>query len=121
MNRKGNILEGNVIYIILVVLFFTILFSFLYREGSNESVLEEKAAKRIALAIDAMKPGSQVTLNLEDVLEKKQGNVGNPISIVGNSVKVKLRTDQEGYEYSFFNNVKPELKLNGDNLIIIIK
>ena len=52
-NKRGNILLENIIFIILNVLFITILVIFLFTKTGSVAVLEEKYAKEIALIIDS--------------------------------------------------------------------
>ena len=72
----------------------------------DAAVLEEKYAKQIALIIDSAKPGMEISLNMEDAVEKANDKEwkGKIVSISDNIVTVKL-TDGGGYSYSFFNNV----------------
>mgnify|MGYP001610502045 CR=1 FL=1 len=106
---------SNVVFILLVILFFSILLTFVVKQSSKEYILEEQAAKKIALAIDAAKPGTQIFLNLANVLEKNVRD--EPITIQGNIVYVKL-TEKTGYGYSFFNNVNVEVVKQGNGKIM---
>lgn len=114
-NRRGDILMSNVVFILLVILFFSILLTFVVKQSSKEYILEDQAAKKIALAIDAAKPGTQIFLNLANVLEKNVRD--EPITIQGNIVYVKL-TEKTGYGYAFFNNVKAEVVKQGNGKIM---
>ena len=107
MKKKGNILMENIIFIILNLIFLTILILFLYSKMSDAAVLEERYAKQIALIIDSAKPGMIIRLNMEDAIEKANDeNYGGKIVIIqDNIVSVKLR-EKGGYSYSFFNNVE---------------
>ena len=105
--RKGDILVSNVIFIILNLVFITILILFVFSKTGNEALLEEKYAKEIALMIDSAKPDMKIHLNMEDALETSRKNgfdEKNIVSVNGNIVTVKLR-DKGGYSYSFFNDV----------------
>ena len=104
--KKGTILLENVIFIVLNLVFLTILIIFVFSKMGSVAVLEEKYAKQIALIIDAAKPGMEIHLNVEDALEKaKDENYdGEIIQINENVVRVQLR-EKGGYSYSFFNDV----------------
>ena len=106
MNRKGTILLENIIFIILNLVFLTILIIFVFSKMGSTAVLEERYAKQIALMIDAAKPEMEIHLNVEDALEKaKDENYdGEIIQINENVVRVQLR-EKGGYSYSFFNDV----------------
>lgn len=106
-NRKGAILVENVIFIILNILFITILALFLFRQGNGAVVLEQSYAKNIAFLIDSAKPVMEIKLNMEDAIglaEKNGVNRDDIVKISGNVVLVKL-SEKSGYQYSFFNNV----------------
>jgi len=128
-NRRGTILLENIIFIILNLVFLTILILFLFRQGSGAIVLEQSYAKNIALLIDEGKPITEMKLNMEDAMnlaEKNRVAREEIVKINGNVVTVKV-TEKGGYQYSFFNSVDvtsypdvfPEknyiIKINGYN------
>lgn len=104
--KRGEILVGNIIFIVLNLIFLAILIFFVFSRTGNPAVLEEKYSKQIALMIDAAKPGMIIHLNMEDAIEKAKdyGLENNLISIESNKVFVKLR-EKGGNSYSFFNDV----------------
>lgn len=106
MKRRGNILVENVIFIVLTLIFFSILIYFIFSRTGGASLTEEELAKQVALIIDSSKPGTIVEINVEDALAKakKENYQKTIITITGNVVTVKLR-EKGGYSYSFFNNV----------------
>jgi len=106
---------SNVVFILLVILFFSILLTFVVKQSSKEYILEEQSAKKIALAIDAAKPGTQILLNFANIFQKNK--MDEPIKIQGNIVYVKL-TEKTGYGYSFFNNVNVEIVKQGNGKIM---
>ncbi len=119
MNKKGNILMENVVFIILVVLFFSILFIFVYKQTSNVSLVEEKAAKNIALIIDSANPGTEIILNVNDILDKRADNFNErAIVIERNFVIVKLSA-KSGHSYSYFNGAKVQYELQQGGFIKI--
>ncbi len=106
-NRKGTILIENVIFIILNLVYLSILVLFLLKQGSGAIVLEQSYAKNIALLIDSSKPVMEMKLNMEDAMKLAEKNgiaKEDIVKINGNIVKVKLSA-KGGYEYSFFNKV----------------
>lgn len=107
-SKKATILIENVIFIILNVIFVSILLLFLWKQGSGVVLLEQTHAKQISLLIDSAVPGMEIKLNMNDAMKVANENkidFDNVVSITGNVVKVKL-SDKGGYEYSFFNDVK---------------
>jgi len=121
--KKGQILTENVIFIILNLIFLTILVLFIYSKSGGEAVLEEKYAKQIALIIDGARPGMTIVLNMEDAIAKANDkfDLTKVVSISGNTVTVKLR-EKGGYSYEFFNDVDVSINPNiGANQIKISK
>jgi len=107
MKKRGNILAENIIFIILNLIFLTILVLFLFSKISGAAVLEEKYAKQIALIIDSAEPVMEINLDVGEMIKEAKDNsweLNNVITINDNLVTVKLRK-KGGYSYSFFNNV----------------
>ena len=106
MNKKGDILSANLVFIILNIVFIVILMLFLFSKIQNTAILEEKNAKQIAMIIDSAKPGMIILLDMTKAFDKKEDSINERsiVSINNNIVTVKLR-EGVGYSYSFFNNV----------------
>ncbi len=125
MKRKGDMLVGNIVFIMLNFIFLSILIVFLVKQGAGAVVLEQSYAKQIALLIDSAKSTMELKLNMEDAKElaEKNGmdfsNKGSVVQIEGNVVKVKLSTNS-GYSYSFFNDVHAEAFPEGDFYVFTI-
>ncbi len=105
--KRGTILIENVIFIILNLIFITILVLFLSRQGNGAVVLEQSYAKNIALLIDSAKPVTEIRLDMEDAFNLAEKNGISREDIVkrnGNIITVKL-SEKGGYDYSFFNDV----------------
>lgn len=107
MKKRGNILTENVIFIVLNMLFLTILFLFLFSKMGGVGVLEEKYAKQIALVIDSAKPGMNISLNIKDAVEKaKDENYKEKIVFIQDNIVTVRIKEGKGYSYSFFNDVE---------------
>ena len=107
ISKKGNILTENIIFIVLNLIFLTILILFLFSRMGGGAVLEEKYAKQIALVLDSAKPGMIIHLNMEDAIEeaeKELDKISGLVVINENIVTVRLG-EGSGYSYSFFNDV----------------
>lgn len=107
INKKGNILTENIIFIILNLVFLSILIIFLFSKMGAAAVLEEKYSKQIALILDYAEPGMTIHLNMKDAIKianKENRDLNNIIFIQDNIVKVQLR-EKGGYSYSFFNDI----------------
>jgi hypothetical protein len=106
-NRLGQLLIENVIFLILILVFASILILFLIRQGSGATALEQSYAKNIALLIDEGRPVMEMKLNMQDAFDLAKSNGINRediVKITGNIVTMKL-SSKGGYQYSFFNNV----------------
>jgi hypothetical protein len=123
INRRGaSVLVENVVFIILNVVFLSILITFIFMQSSSGRVLEEVYAKKISLITDYSKPEMIIKFDMRKgfkVSEKNEIDFRNVVAVTGdnkNVVFVKLSNDG-GYGYSFFNdinlNVYPER--NTDN------
>ena len=64
MKKRGQILVENIVFIILNLVFLTILILFIFSKSGSEANLEEKYSKQIALIIDSAKPGMTIHLNM---------------------------------------------------------
>ena len=108
INKRGEILVENVLFIVLNIIFISLLIFFLFKQGSGAILLEQTYSKQIALMIDSAKPTMEIKLNMEKaqkIAEENKIDFNEVVSITGNVVKVKL-SQKGGYEYSFFNDVE---------------
>ncbi|MEK6881807.1 MAG: hypothetical protein AABY22_19470 [Nanoarchaeota archaeon] len=127
MNKKANILTENVIFIILNLLFLSILIGFLVLQGGGKIVLEKNYAKQIALLIDSSYTYDQndkieIVINMEKALKEKDEDFSfdRVVSITGNEVKFKLSEKSEA-KYYFFNDVNVAARpLNDKEYVIVI-
>lgn len=107
--KRGTILIENIIFIILNLIYMTILIVFLLRYSSGTNLLEQSYSKQIALILDSAEPNMVIFLDMEsafEIAEEKLGkdNLNQVVNIQGNKVTVKLTKDS-GYSYSFFNDI----------------
>ncbi len=106
-NKSGELLIGNVVFILLNLLFLTVLVIFLLKQGNGAGTLEQIYAKQIALVIDSAKPVMIIKMDMEKgmkIAEKNGVDFSEAVRITGNTVFVKL-TEKGGYSYSFFNDI----------------
>jgi len=106
-NKKANILTETVIFIVLNVVFFSVMILFIYMQSSSVHLEEERVAKQIALLIDAAKPGTEIEINLEKFFAKadKGIDMGEAIEIDNKKNLVIVRGSEDSfYEYGFFND-----------------
>ena len=104
---RENLLIGNLVYLIFVLVLVIGLFFFVGRAGSQAPLFEQVYAKQIALLINKAQPGMEFELDTFDLIEiaRKNGYNGEIVFIdnVNNVVNVKLRNGK-GYSYEFFSN-----------------
>ena len=123
ISKKGNILTENIIFLVLNLIFITILILFLFSRMGDAGILEEKYSKQIALLLDSAKPGMTIHLNMEDAIEKAEkelGKISGLVAINENIVTVRLQ-EGVGYSYSFFNDIDATAYLDRDNLDYVFK
>lgn len=127
VNKRGTILVENIIFIVLNLIFLTILILFIARQGEGAIVLEEAYAKEIAMVINSAKPEMTLRFDMKEGFELAEKNgVGKKdiVRISGNIVRVRLtNVEGGGYSYSFFNDVVIENYFpveNDDDYVVII-
>ena len=107
-NKKAEILHENVIFIILNVVFFSVMIAFIYLQSSSVHLMEEETAKQVALLIDASKPGTDIEVNLKDFFEEAEKNGIDrlkSIEIDKNKNVVLVRGSEDSFfEYGYFND-----------------
>ena len=116
-NKRGDILIGDVIFLVLNLIFLSILIIFVISKTNDASRLEEQYAKQIALIIDSAKPGMTIHLDMKDAVKKainENQNLAKMVRIDGNIVTVKLK-DKGEYSYSFFNDVGANAYFDAEN------
>lgn len=127
--RSGGVLIQNVIFIVLNLIFISMLLLFLWQQSGSEAVMEETYSKKIALIIDSSKPVMKIKVNMQDAFEDAKENgfdFSKSVNVEDNTVSVKL-SEKGGHEYGFFNDVSvnsyPESGSDGDytgNYVIVV-
>jgi hypothetical protein len=130
MNKKGEaegVIYPTVIFVVLNIMFFSILLLFVFRSSGGAVVYEQAYAKQISLIIDSAKPIMEIKLNMEEAMklaEENKINFEDVVKIEDNLVTVKL-SERGGYSCSFISDVDatayPDAILEGNYIIIINK
>ena len=103
-NKKASeLVYEAIIPIILIIIFFSALFLFVSRTGSNISFYEQVYAKEIALAIDSSNPGTTIAINVDKQRSLFERDVAGSVTISDGNVKVKL-SEGDGYSYKYFSS-----------------
>jgi hypothetical protein len=125
MNKKAdNILIENVIFLIVIVLFFVSMFTFVLRTGSQVTIKEQIYAKQIALIIDKVKVGTNISLDISELYAMAEKNrfTGEIINISDENNKVKVNlVSGKGYEFEFFNNAEIKWGLDKDKKTLLME
>lgn len=104
MNKRGNILTENFVFVILNVVFLSILLIFVFTKLDSAAELEERTAKTIALILNEVRTDAEIYFDAENLIKNKEKEYnGDLIRVDENLVTVQLRS-KGGYSYSFFNN-----------------
>lgn len=102
--KASNILYVNIAYLLFVVVLFGLLFVFVSRTGSSVSSSEKVYAKKLAMILDSVNPGSSITMDVSDMALIAISEKFKPeemISFSPQQVTVKL-TAKGGYSQRFF-------------------
>jgi len=118
-------LVEQVIFYSLNLFFIISLMIFINNTSSGSLVTEERYAKTIALAIDSMRPGTELTIPIADLYRLAETNkVSDKVIVIqGNKVVVKT-SNSKGYEFQFVsseNLLKYELNKakEGEEVLIL--
>jgi len=124
--KKGNsdILGPTVIFIILNLLFFSMLLYFVYKQSTGAVVYEELYAKKIALLVDNARCNTDIIFdvsNFSDVLEKNNYELSRVFSLNSETSEVIVRVSEKGgYAQKYFSNCNLGFEIVGENLILKI-
>ena len=82
MDKKakiGDIMMDNVIYLILLIIFFAGMFAFVNSKMGGASFWEDYYAKEITRVVDSSMPGDIIYMDVQRATEIAQGNkITNP-------------------------------------------
>jgi hypothetical protein len=110
MNKKAfELLTENIVFVVLIILFFGVMFVFVSRAGNQSSIIEQSYSKQIALLIDKAKTGTIINLDISELTEfaKKNNFNGRIIEIDNLNKKVVVRaSDGKGYSFNFFSDAE---------------
>ncbi|OIO40961.1 hypothetical protein AUJ62_03545 [Candidatus Pacearchaeota archaeon CG1_02_32_21] len=110
LNKKGNIPLEEVIFVLLNIMFFSMLFVFVYNTSHGVFLSEKLYAKKIALAIDSAKPGTQISVDISElygIAQENEFDISDSFYFKDNQVNVKL-SKEDGYSYNYFTNYQVE-------------
>jgi uncharacterized protein YpmS len=113
MGKRGQLGYDQIIFLSINIFIFCALLFFVWRSSSESTVIEEAYAKKIALLIDQLKPGTELNLSVNDLYKVIQKNKFSdfPIHIENNIVNVKAEIGK-GYDFRFFSNISPLVSID---------
>lgn len=123
--RAENLIFPIVIFIVLNLVFFSLLLAFVFKSSTGAGVYEQAYAKQIALLVDQAKPVTQINLDFTKGLELAGQNKlsseqkKNLVSFKNNEVRVKLH-ERGGYSFKYFSDYEVNSYFNENSLIIIV-
>lgn len=118
-NKKADLLFPIIIFVVLNIMFFTIMLLFVQRVSSNALVYEESYAKQIALILNRAESGMQFEIDVSDLIKTAIKNDVNTsflnetiqINAEEGIVFVKARKEG-GFEQPFFSKIKINSGIN---------
>ncbi len=122
MNKKG-LIQNEIIFIILNLVFFAVMLIFIFSNANGKPVYEQAYAKQIAFLIDEAKPLSTISVDFSEMIEKYEINPENKEDIVSldeNKVIIKFG-DKGGKSFMFFTDAKISNEFQGNYLIIKVE
>jgi hypothetical protein len=107
--KATDLLSATTIGIILTVLFFSFLFLFLGNSLSGDSFYETIYSKELALAIDSLKEGTEITFSLDKLyaIAEKNNFYEDVVDVNSETHNVTIKVNRgDGKTYQFFNEIK---------------
>src|SRR3989344_2704648 len=111
MDKKGtNVLLDNVVYVILAIIFFSMILYFLRNQWFQASFYENYYSKEISKVVNLAKPGDEIVLDVQKATEIAQKQSLRSFSEifqfdnVNNEICVKLSAGRKKC-YTYFNDV----------------
>jgi len=126
MNKKADeLLTEQIIFIVLNIFFILLLLLFVWRVGTGAATAEERYAKKIGLAIDNLKLGTELKMDISELyvyLEKNKIK-DNPVTLDYSKNIVNVRVSSgKGYSFTYFTSLNPgSVTINETSKLLLIK
>jgi len=131
-NKKAeNIVLETIIFIVLNLVFFSVMLLFVLSSGEGAFIYEQRIAKQVALIIDYSKPKMAISMDVTEAMEiaKKElsdEKINNAFKIDNEEKKVIVDlSGKGGHSYRFFSDYSVDSsvisKENKDFLVLVIK
>tara|TARA_Y100000310_G_scaffold333757_1_gene411950 strand:+ start:1067 stop:1513 length:447 start_codon:yes stop_codon:yes gene_type:complete len=128
-NKKSeSLIYPTVIFIILNILFFSILLLFVFKSSSGALIYEQVYAKQIALMIDRAKPDMEISMDFSEGIKIAEKNklsgerLKKIVEITSEENKVTVSLSHKGgYNFKYFSDYDVGLDFKENKLILDIK
>jgi len=124
-NKKAVDVTGVSIFILLNLVFFTGMLIFISNVGSQDSMFEKIEARKIAVAIDEMKTGTEISLDISALLERAEKNnfAGEIFSFDYDKGLLNVKVSKNGgNSFTFFTQLaEGSVSLNKNDKLLVIK
>ena len=121
-NKKGAgvLAEGEVVFILLNIIFFFMLLWFVNNECRGTDMKEKILAKEVSMFINSAEPGTLLLVNIKEYKDIAEGNkITNFIRLQDGKVVVSLSGSE--FSYPYFSDYSVEGNVNGDYFAVSIK
>lgn len=109
-NKKGkeNVMLSNIIFIVVNVLFLSMLMLGVSRMVDTSKVIEQSYAKQVGLMMNAAEGGTNIEIDASDLIDSAiKNNVRAGVTIDCEQNVVLVRASRSGtYRYRFYNELK---------------
>lgn len=125
-NKKSqDTIAGTVVFTIVAAVFFGIMILFVSQIGTGAGTLEKIYSREIAVAIDSMRTGTEITFYLPKLFDNAKENNFNGNIIFpdyeNGTITIKAASG-EGQSYMYYTKLEPgSISFNRDLKTITIK
>lgn len=123
-DKRGEDIFPNVIFIVVNILFFSVMMLFVFKASTGAIVYEQAYAKQIALLIDYSKPNTDIKIDFSKAIAvaKENKKTANLVKIddVNKEVIVSL-SGQGGYAFKYFSDYNVQAEFANNFLVLHIK
>ncbi|MFA4953185.1 MAG: hypothetical protein WC584_03110 [Candidatus Pacearchaeota archaeon] len=123
-DKRGEDIFPNVIFIVINILFFSMLMLFVFKASTGAMVYEQAYSKQIALLIDYSKPKTDIKIDFSKAIAVAKDNKKTSdlvkIDDVNKEVIVTL-SSQGGYAFKYFSDYNVETEMVDNFLVIRVK
>ena len=123
-DKRGEDIFPNVIFLVVNILFFSMLMIFVFKASTGAMVYEQAYSKQIAMMIDYSKPKTDIKIDLSQAINvaKENKKIQDLVKIdeINKEVIVSF-SGQGGYGMKYFSDYSVSTEFVGNFLLIHIK